>query len=240
MEPVVHPPVAVEVAEAVVVPSSAVAEAPAAPRDGTAMFRSLGIPRAMVERPAASPSIAQQLLSMLEEAEPAPPVLARRGDVVAVVGVGREARVAAGALAEQLGQTSDDVVVAGPDEYRMHTLRDPATAEERASLWRRCGVPFVVAVCAPPGDEGTTWARQMLEALDPVTVWGSVAAERKPEDIAAWVSSVGGVDALAVTGCDRTASPAAVLAAGIPVALLEGRRASPAAWTALLVERLTL
>jgi hypothetical protein len=99
-------------------------------------------------------------------------------------------------------------------------------------------VPFVVAVCAPPGPWGASWASEVVAALEPVTTWAAVSAARKPEDVDRWVTSVGGADALAVTGCDATASPAAVLATGIPVAALEGRRATPAAWTAMLVERL--
>lgn len=208
--------------------------------DSGSLFMALGIPGSIVSGGTARPSVAQQLLGVLEGIEPAPPVLARRGQVVAVVGARPEALAAAALLAEQLGQTIEDVVVAGPDVEGFHTLRDATSAEHHVSLWSRCGVPFVVAVCTPDGRDGSAWARDVLEALDPVTVWGAVTAERKPEDISAWAQAVGGVDALAVSGCDRTASPAAVLATGLPVATIDGRRATPAAWTATLVERLTV
>ena len=210
------------------------------PPSNAELFASLGIPQHLLVGPDADASVAQRLLAVLERTPAAPPVIARRGDVLVVVGDGPSAREAAGVLANQVGQTLDDVVVAGPDERGFNTLHDVASAQARVQLWRRCGVPFVVAVCAPPGPWGSTWASEMIDALAPVTTWGAVGADRKPEDVAGWVESVGGVDALAVTGCDATASPAAVLATGLPVAALEGRRATPAAWTALLAERLTV
>ncbi|HEU5085601.1 MAG TPA: hypothetical protein VFU14_19835, partial [Acidimicrobiales bacterium] len=203
-------------------------------------FASLGIPGVLHERRPSSASVAQRLLAVLEGIDPPPPVLARRGDVVAVVGCDDGVLAAAGVLAEELGQTLDDVVVAGPDETGFHTVCDAESAASRRALWRRCGVPFVVAVQAPAGSRGAAWASEVLHALDPVTVWAAVSAERKPEDVVAWVERVGGADALAVSGCDATASPAAVLGTGIPVAVVEGRRATPAAWTALLVERLAV
>lgn len=216
-------------------------EAASAPASSNSeLFASLGIPQHLLVGPDTDASVAQRLLAVLERVPPAPPVIARRGDVLAVIGEGAAALEAAGVLAGQVGQTIDDVVVAGPEERGFHTLHDVATAQARVKLWRRCGVPFVVAVCAPPGSWGTSWAREMAEALAPVAAWGAVAADRKPEDIARWAGQVGGVDALAVAGCDATATPAAVLATGIPVASVEGRRATPAAWTALLIERLTV
>lgn len=210
------------------------------PASNMELFASLGIPQHLLVAPGAEASVAQRLLAVLERVPPAPPVIARRGDVVAVIGDGAAAVEAAAVLAGEVGQTIEDVVVAGPAEHGFNRLQDVASAQARAQLWRRCGVPFVVAICAPPGPAGAAWAREMAEALDPVATWGAVGADRKPEDIVRWVRDVGGVDALAVAACDATASPAAVLATGIPVATVEGRRATPAAWTALLVERLTV
>lgn len=204
------------------------------------LFASLGIPQHLLDGPDSDASVAQRLLVVLERTPSAPPVIARRGDVLVAVGEGAAARAAAGVLANQVGQTIDDVVVASPEAQGFNTLGDVGAAQERVQLWRRCGVPFVVAVCAPAGDAGSAWAREMVETLAPVATWGAVGADRKPEDVARWVRAVGGVDALALDGCDATASPAAVLATGIPVASLEGRRATPAAWTALLIERLTV
>jgi hypothetical protein len=41
-----------------------------------------------------------------------------------------------------------------------------------------------------------------------------------------------------VRGADRTADPATVLAVDVPVALLDGRPATPRGWAALLCDRL--
>lgn len=211
-----------------------------APASDAELFASLGIPRHLLDGPHLDTSVAQRLLAILERTPPAPAVIARRGDVVVVVGEDAAVRAAAGVVANQVGQTIDDVVVAAPGACGFNTLDGVDAARERVHLWKSCGVPFVVAVCEPPGASGTSWVREMIEALAPVTTWGAVGANRKPEDIARWVEAVGGVDALALAGCDTTVSPAAVLAAGIPVAALEGRRATPAAWTAALIERLTV
>jgi hypothetical protein len=204
------------------------------------VFPSLGIPERLLAATDGQASVAQRLLAVLERLPEAPPVLARRGDVVLVVGDAAVVHEAAAVVAKQLGQDDDDIVVAGPHARGFHTLSDPSTAADRASMWRRCGAPFVVALDAPAGPRGAEWVREMREALQPVAVWGAVPAERKPEDVAAWATAIGGVDALAVGGCDATATPAAVVAAGIPVAALEGRRASAAAWTAVLMERLSV
>lgn len=199
----------------------------------------LGIPRTLLGDGSGRTTPAQRILTATEQAPAPPPLVARRGDVIVVVGDEQVAMEAAAVAAAQLGQSSDDVVVAGTDRTGFNTIASPDDARTRISLWRRCGVPFVVAVCAPQGAAGAEWAREMTAALEPVAVWAAVRADRKAEDVVLLSERLGGVDALAVGACSETVSPAAVLGAGIPVAVLEGRRASAAAWTALLVERLT-
>jgi len=56
--------------------------------------------------------------------------------------------------------------------------------------------------------------------------------------VLAWSDSLGGLDAIALDGLDDTTTPASILGTGIPVARLDGRPASAALWTALLLERL--
>jgi hypothetical protein len=80
-------------------------------------------------------------------------------------------------------------------------------------------------------------ARAFLSALGPVTTYGVVEATRKAHDVGAWTRALGGVQALALTGVEETADPAAVLQLGIPVGRLGSRPATPAAWAALLVDR---
>ena len=222
-------------------PNAFIEHATALNEDGEVrLFASLGIPEELLQETVTPDSIDRRLLGVLEHIDPAPPVIARRGEVVAVIGDRASAIEAAGFLARQLGLCADDVVVAGPDERGFNSLVEPEAARDRVARWRCCGTPFVVAISAPPGASGTAWARDMRKALAPVATWAAVRAERKPEDIVRWVDAVGGADALAVSGCDDTATPAAVLAAGIPIGSVEGRRSSPAAWTAVLTERLTV
>lgn len=203
------------------------------------MLAALGVPAHLLGPAPDDRSVAQRVLSALERIPPATPVVARRGDVVVVVGDEHIAMEAAGLLAGQIGHTVDDVVVAGVARHGFNTLRSPDEAQRQSELWRSCGSPFVVALCAPEGAAGIGWVRSMLDALDPVTVWAAVRADRKPDDVWAWVERVGAVDALAVGACADTCSPAALLSVGVPVASLEGRRATPAAWAALLMERLS-
>lgn len=199
----------------------------------------LGIPAALLGPGSGRATPAQRVLTAMEQLPDPAPLVARRGEVVVVVGDEAVASEAATAAAAQFGLTADDVVTAGIDRRGFNTLATAEEAAARAGLWRRCGAPFVVAVCVPATGEATRWAKQVIEALEPVAVWAAVRADRKPEDVAAWTQALGRVDALAVGACAETVSPAAVLGAGVPVAVLEGRRSTPAAWTALLVERLT-
>jgi len=85
---------------------------------------------------------------------------------------------------------------------------------------------------------GTGWTRHVLDALEPAAVWAVVDAQRKPEDVVAWAERIGGVDAVALDGTATTASPAAILATGLPVGLIDGHAATPARWAAVLDERL--
>jgi hypothetical protein len=55
-----------------------------------------------------------------------------------------------------------------------------------------------------------------------------------------WLDELGHpVDALVAEDSAGTAAPAAVLALGLPVARLDGRPTTPAAWAITLVERLS-
>jgi hypothetical protein len=95
-------------------------------------------------------------------------------------------------------------------------VRDPAMAGARRAGWRRRRTLTVVAIDA-------TSLRQAPRRpapprrLEPTAVWGVVEATRKAQDIGAWTRALGGVHALALTGVEETADPAAVLELGIPV-----------------------
>ena len=115
------------------------------------------------------------------------------------------------------------------------TNADDAAEHRRSWRWRMH--PTVVVVDAPIG-RPRPWAREMLAAVEPTTAWGVAAACRKLEDVSAWSNLVGGLDAIALNGTDDTVSPASVLHLGVPVALVDGERATPELWADLLMERL--
>ena len=200
----------------------------------------LGLPSQIVpvdDDPAAG------LLKALRALPAARPVPRAAGDVVVVVGERQTALALARSLADELGLAHDEVVLAAEDDdgadlplgCLLPTV--PAVADERCSArWRRR--PSVVVVAMPVRPGASTFGRRALEALEPTATWGAVPASSKPEDVLAWSDCLGGLDAVAVTGLDDTATPASILGTGIPVARLDGRPASPALWTALLLERL--
>lgn len=183
------------------------------------------------------------LLKALSALPAARPVPRAAGDVVVVVGEREPALALARSIAEELGLARDDVVLAAEgddgDDLPLGCLLPtvPAVADERCSArWRRR--PSVIAVATGVRPGGSTFGRRALEALEPTATWGAVAATSKPEDVLAWSDSLGGLDAVSVDGLDDTTTPASILGTGIPVARIDGRPASPALWTALLLERL--
>ena len=196
----------------------------------------LGVPESMVPADM-SPGMAVARLLQSLDLPAAPPLPFRPGAVTVVVGARRSAMRLATELARELLLTKRDVWIAeeGPDG-RTGRLSTPADAATERRTW--LGGPNVVALTAPAGCRDLRWAEAMPDALEPAAVWGVVGADRKPEDIAAWSDSLGGLDALALERLDETVSPASVLRLGIPVARVEGQKATPALWAVLLAERL--
>jgi hypothetical protein len=94
-------------------------------------------------------------------------------------------------------------------------------------------------VDAPVRGTEQSWARAVITSLRPTAVWGLADSTTKTQDIAAWVETLGGVDALALENIGGTTSPAAVLGTGIPVARLDGQPATAARWVATVVDRVT-
>lgn len=164
--------------------------------------------------------------------------------VIAIVGDGHDAFRVAHRLAEELGLYAGDIHGAltgrrpsflAPAQW----LAGPDVALERRRTWAARGGITLVVLGAGMGREGQHWCREMLHALRPDETWAVVEASRKPEDIEAWSAKVGRIDALAVCRADESVSPAAVLAAGIPVTRIDNRPATPLGWGLLLADRLT-
>jgi hypothetical protein len=183
------------------------------------------------------------LVESLRRLPKVPRTVNRAGAVLAVVGPLPLALDVARELARDLGLPQATAVVLATtrrgrsDVPAKQLLRTPEIAAERRDLWRRRRNLTIVAVDAPLTAAGAGQARAFLAALGPVTTYGVVEATRKAHDVGAWTRALGGVQALALTGVEETADPASVLQLGIPVGRLGSRPATPAAWAALLVDR---
>jgi hypothetical protein len=185
------------------------------------------------------------LTSALQQLPEAPLPPQRPGSLLVIVGDLDRALECAGALADREGIDLDTVVVASQARHRRgvsarHLVASPEVAADLAERSRRLPHPLIVAMHAPVSAEPDRWATRMLAALAPTAVWGVAPATHKSEDLAAWADGLGGLDALALEDLSATTSPADVLAAGIPVASLDGRHATPALWAALIAARLLL
>lgn len=197
---------------------------------------SLGIPESMLPSDM-SPGMAVAALLRSLRLPAVPPVPAEPGAVTVVIGDRRAAGRLAADVAAELHLTKHDVWVAEPGpEGRTDRLATPADALAERRTWG--AGPTVVALSAPAGTRDLRWAASMLDALEPSAVWGVVGADRKNEDVQAWAEGLGGLDALALEHLDATVSPASILQLGIPVARIEGRKATPALWAVLLAERI--
>lgn len=201
----------------------------------------LGLPTSYIPADVERQQLQKALAASLERLPKVPSIRPSKGCIIAVVGDRSEAINLANDLARKWGRADEEVVLVSRD-YRgkeaNKILRTVRSAEESRRSWSRRAKPTIVAVEARPGSRDATWAEHMLTALEPMATYGVTDATRKAEDIAAWAVALGGIDCLAINRIDETVSPAAVLAAGIPVERIDGRKATPAYWATILMERL--
>lgn len=226
-----------------------------APRDLTARshertdlcdrLRGLGVPEhllASVGAGAAGDAVA--VVTRLARLLPAPPTMPTgSGQVVVLVGDGVSAFEEAQRLARRARLAPSAVHLASPTPLgtgvpASRLVSSPAVAAERRARLARSATAAIVAVEAPFGEAGATWAARVVAALQPATTWYVAEASRKVADTADQICRIGGADGLVVTGTDATRDPATVLALRLPIAWLDGRRATAEAWTALLCGRL--
>ncbi|WP_130504325.1 hypothetical protein [Blastococcus saxobsidens] len=172
-----------------------------------------------------------------------PQVPTGAGEVLFIVGPGVETLRAARSLAASLRLDPDrvqwatrgDLAGLAPKASRMTTIDAAIDRRQEAA---NASTLTIVAVDAPLRSDAY-WMAQMLAIWSPVAVWAVVEATRKPEDLELWLDGLARVDALAVQDTDLSADPAAVLRRlTVPVALLDGVRATPHRWASLLCERL--
>jgi hypothetical protein len=215
--------------------------------DVVARLGSLGVPADLLgtgfaEEVAAHGTYAA-LTGALAHWLPQPPELPAGAEVLFVVGPGVETLRAARSLAASLlldpdrvqWATRGDLAGLAPEGSRVTSID---AAIDRRLAATAAGTLTIVAVEAPMRADAY-WMAQMLAVWTPVAVWAVVEATRKPEDLEPWLDGLPRVDALVVQDTDLSADPAAVLRRlTAPVAILDGRRATPHRWASLLCERL--
>ncbi len=187
-------------------------------------------------------ALQKALAVSLENLPKAPAIRPSKGAVIAVVGARDEAMQLAEDLAHQWGRPKEEVVLASQHHKGKGSsgvVRSVRAAEDSRRSWSRRDRPTIVVIEAQMGSKSTQWAEHILTALEPIATYGTVEATRKAEDIAAWAVALGGIDCLAVNHVEETVSPASVLATGIAVERIDGRKATPAYWAMLLTERLS-
>jgi hypothetical protein len=112
-------------------------------------------------------------------------------------------------------------------------VTDAESAAALAPGWRRDRVG-VVAVAAEDTTTERTWAREVLRAARPSFTLALADARTKNEDLATFLSAIGGVDALALHRTEATVSPAQLLTLGLPVARLDGAEVTSTTWAAIV------
>ena len=205
----------------------------------------LGLPFALVPPAStATRNLRRALIQRLTLLPKVPALPREPGAVIAVVGPADEALLQGARLAVELSLDGDGVVLASREEHLgipawLH-VRDAATVRNRRRAWFRRNGPVVVAVDAPVSSDGDRWAPDVLAALEPTMVIGTVDARRKTEDVDEWTRQVGGLDAVMIENLRATVSPGALLQLGFPVMTIDGLVATPARWADVLTRRLAL
>jgi hypothetical protein len=202
----------------------------------------LGVPKAMADRSTDADPYRAALQALADL--PTPPAASDRpGDVLVVAGELALALPVARQLAADLRLEPNALLlagasVAGTGVHPSRRISGPADAERKARRLHRADVPHVVVVDVPATADDNGWVREVCDAVGASTVWAVVDATRKTADTARYLRTMGEVDAIAVHGLAATADPATPLALAEPIALLDGRPATPHAWAALLAERM--
>ena len=209
--------------------------------DMLAELREVGVPVPMTPETGET-SLYRAIEQVIEQLPVAPLPPRRAGEILVLAGPIAVTRVIARELARQLHIPARAVWVAASAVTNKQTIYGPQTAAKRAVEMRTGDVPVIVVVDTdssyPFDDDRPSWAAQVIAALQPDAVWAVVDATRKTADARADLDGLGPIDALAVHSASSTASPATVWDLEIPVALLDGRSASPGVWAALLFDRL--
>jgi hypothetical protein len=209
--------------------------------DMLAELRTLGVPLSITPT-----SGETNLLNAIEEIVATLPAAtlpsAHAGEIVVLTGRRDQLDAATAALAALMHVPPGSIWTAGPGRSGEHVMSGPLDAAQRALELRTAVTASVIAVeldRSQPTDNGYSWAAQVIAAVAPTAVWAAVDCGRKTEDLRAELAHLGPIDALIVANAADTASPATVWDLDIPIALVDGRRATAGTWAGLLLDALT-
>ena len=175
-------------------------------------------------RPPASDATLDGLAGALGTLPVAPAVPTVGGSVIVVVGAGREARAAAGALVERLGLESSALLA----------VECTDAGRQRVARRRSSNKVTVLVVEAALRSRRLTVVASWLEQVMPDYVLGAVPATAKRADVAHWGAQVGPLQALALSRLAHTASPGELMGL-LPIATLDGEEASTLRWVHTLL-----
>ena len=199
----------------------------------------VGLPARLV---AADGSLDAGSLMQWLRALPTPPQPSvEAGEVIALVGPVEETYATATRLAADLGidPSATTVVSRTATLPGATSLTDSAGVAKSRRGWARRDTAAIVVIDAPmTARRGAAWRDEVLDEVAATFTYGVLPATTKPEDLGSWAERLGGVDALALYDVTETTQPATALQSGIPVALLDGTEATPAAWAGLLLDRM--
>jgi hypothetical protein len=223
-------------------PTSERPQPPAKARLGVlAALREVGVP-VPLNPESGETSLYRAVEQVIEQLPAAPRPPRRPGEILALVGPLTEAMKIASILADELRIPQRAVWVVDPTDRGGfdQVIRGPRDAARHADSMCLQETPSIVVVDTAPDDtligDDVSWCAEILAAVAPQAVWALIDASRKTADVAAELERLGRVDALAVYSVTKTSSPATVWDLDIPVALLDGRPASPGVWAALLFD----
>ncbi|OJV27848.1 MAG: hypothetical protein BGO26_16305 [Actinobacteria bacterium 69-20] len=177
---------------------------------------------------------------------PAPVPPTEGGQILVVTGPARDVVTAADVLTRGQNAPFDSAWTfecpLGPRQGEVvapnRAITSIAQASALAQQWRsRAEKPVLVAVAT----DGPTWRQRsatVIAELQADAVWAVVDATRKPDDTRRALGGLTRVDGIIVVNGRHTSSPASVWGIDKPIALLNGRRSTPTAWTVLLESKL--
>jgi hypothetical protein len=217
--------------------SSTTPAAPPAPGELIDRLDALGVPDAVLDRLSGGDAYADIVRALSPEPTAWNPTVLP-GDIIVVVGELDDALTVSRDICHLLRMDASRILIASESTGTDRHIGDAGDAARRAKRLRSGDIPRLVVVDAPADGRDGGWARGVLAALRPDTIWAVVDPARKTADTSRHLSGLGGVDAIAVHGTARTADPASPLVLGVPIALIDGRPATAHVWAGLLCERL--